>query len=680
MTFRPLNDNEISILTNQGCQCENWKQVSVHEPFLPERVLNVRFSGEVKIGNMDSTISLPGGIQKSCGLYNSHLHNCTIADHVYIADVNTLANYDVETGAILESIGSLLVEGETAFGNGTAIEVLNEGGGRPLILFDRLSSQIAYFLVLYRHKSAMIKKLEEIIAAYVKTKFSSKGKIGEHSLISNCATLKNIHVGPYTTIQGAALLENGTLASGKTDPIYIGHGVYAKDFIVASGSKIDGAAMLTACFVGQGVKIGRQYSAENSAFFANCEGFHGEACSVFSGPYTVTHHKSTLLIGGLFSFYNAGSGTNQSNHMYKLGPVHQGVLERGSKTGSFSYLLWPCRVGAFTAVIGKHYENFDTSDFPFSYINEVNGKSMLTPAMNLFTVGTRRDSAKWPARDRRKDPNKLDWIHFDLFSPYTVGRMVRGIETLQTLYENASKKQDYVTHKGITIKRLLLKTCSKYYEMGVKIFIGDCLLDQLKQCMGNESLEELTGKLTAGNTGNCQTWLDICGLLVPAQTIDSLLEEIEKGTYGSIDDINNQLKKLYENYEPSKWSWCVGLIEKRCGMKMNQLPAEQLVQMIMDGKTTRVKLNNMIINDAIKEFDEGAQIGFGIDGDDEIRKRDFEAVRGTVDTNSFIRELRDENQRIEQFMEQIGWKKEPVSENADSRTVLQTIIKVIKSQ
>ena len=45
----------------------------------------------------------------------------------------------------------------------------------------------------------------------------------------------------------------------------------------------------------------------------------------------MTHHKSTLLIAGMFSFMNAGSGSNQSNHMYKLGPIHQGAMERGAK-------------------------------------------------------------------------------------------------------------------------------------------------------------------------------------------------------------------------------------------------------------------------------------------------------------------------------------------------------------
>ena len=67
---------------------------------------------------------------------------------------------------------------------------------------------------------------------------------------------------------------------------------------------------------------------------------------------------------------NAGSGSNQSNHMYKLGPIHQGIVERGGKTTSNSYILWPAQIGAFSLIMGRHYNNADTSDMPFSYLIE----------------------------------------------------------------------------------------------------------------------------------------------------------------------------------------------------------------------------------------------------------------------------------------------------------------------
>ena len=131
-------------------------------------------------------------------------------------------------------------------------------------------------------------------------------------------------------------------------------GVIGDDFIICSGSSVEDRSTITRCFIGQACHIGHTYSASDSLFFSNCHGENGEACAIFAGPFTVTHHKSTLLIAGMFSFMNAGSGSNQSNHMYKLGPIHQGIMERGAKTSSDSYLLWPAKVGAFSLVMGRH--------------------------------------------------------------------------------------------------------------------------------------------------------------------------------------------------------------------------------------------------------------------------------------------------------------------------------------
>ncbi|GAH48502.1 unnamed protein product, partial [marine sediment metagenome] len=279
-----------------------------------------------------------------------------------------------------------VVSGESGFGNGTRIHVLNEAGGRPLILFDRLSAQIAYLLVLYRYQPELIDRLEALIEEYVKTRVSGRATLGRGCRVDNCTRITNVEIGPRAEVSGVLTLTEGTIRSCAEDPARVGEGTVASHFILLSGARVGSGVLLDSCFVGQGVRLDKQFSAKDSAFFANCEGYHSEVVSVFAGPYTVTHHKSTLLIAGMFSFFNAGSGTNQSNHMYKLGPVHQGVLERGCKTGSSSYLLWPCRIGPFTTVTGKHNANFDSGIFPFSNIAEKEGKSVLTPAVNLLNV------------------------------------------------------------------------------------------------------------------------------------------------------------------------------------------------------------------------------------------------------------------------------------------------------
>lgn len=643
MAYRNLTTQEITTLESQGCFCGNWQDCMVKEPFDPKFIRNILFQGSVNIGSFNESESQ----QNSLGLYQSSISDCTLGDNVCISNVSLLKSYDIEDNVTIRNVGTLEVDGPSSFGNGTEIEVLNEGGGRTIKIYDGLTAQIAYLLAVYRDRPDMIKQLSALIEGYVNTCISSKGKIGTNASIINCQTLTNIKVGSYASIEGANRLDNGSIVSDAENPVRIGHGVYAKNFIIQSGSVVDSSAILTDVFVGQAVKIGKQFSAENSAFFANCEGFHGEACSIFAGPYTVTHHKSTLLIAGLFSFYNAGSGTNQSNHMYKLGPNHQGILQRGSKTGSFSYLLWPCAIGPFSVVIGKHYTNFDTTDLPFSYLNEEDDKSVLTPAMNLLTVGTQRDSQKWPSRDRRKGDHKLDLIHFDLFSPFTIGKVTRAVQILQDLYANASKENEYVQYQGVYIKRLLLKTCRKYYDIAIKIFMGDGIMDRLDALANQSNFDDWKKTLVIQDQPESFEWVDVCGLMAPASSVEKLLSSIEGEAFTSIDGVTNQLQTIFNQYEKNKWDWWRQLIEQMFSSSIEELSKDQFIKIVNDWKTNRIKLNKMVIQDAQKEFDQNARIGYGIDGDAAVCEKDFDEVRGNVETNSFILGLHDEINAVE---------------------------------
>lgn len=82
--------------------------------------------------------------------------------------------------------------------------------------------------------------------------------------------------------------------------------------------------------------------------------------------------------------------------------------------------------------MGRHVNHSDTSNLPFSYLIEQNNTTYLVPGVNLRSVGTIRDAQKWPKRDQRTDTNKLDFINYNLLSPYTVQKMFKGRETLKT--------------------------------------------------------------------------------------------------------------------------------------------------------------------------------------------------------------------------------------------------------
>jgi hypothetical protein len=470
--------------------------------------------------------------------------------------------------------------------------------------------------------------------------------IGQNARVLNCGTLRNVWIGAAAVIEGAIRLEEGTIASTTHDPTYVGSGVIGKKFIILSGSKVDSGALLAKCFVGQGVQMGKQFSAENSAFFANCEGFHGESCSVFAGPYTVTHHKSTLLIAAMFSFYNAGSGSNQSNHMYKLGPVHQGILERGSKTGSFSYLLWPSRIGAFSVVIGKHYANFDNTELPFSYILESGGKTVVIPALNFFTAGTKRDSVKWPKRDRRKDPDKLDILNFDLLSPYIIGRVLRAEDVLKKLQQESEDSDELVPFKGQFIEIKRLEKSLKDYNTIVDLYLGNQIIKQLDSQSETESFEKIKSSLKVDIPGALDNWVDMSGMISPSEKIETLSVEIKTKTIDSVEKLRTSLSDIHDSYDQLAWPWCLALILNRYNIDWENLSVQTFIDIVNSWKEASLEANQRILDDAGKEFAPKSRIGYGIDGDQATVDRDFENVIGNFDENSFVKGLREESEAI----------------------------------
>ncbi|MBN2376364.1 MAG: DUF4954 family protein, partial [Sedimentisphaerales bacterium] len=394
--YRALTDGEVDVLTEQGCSTLDWDKVVVTDGFNAARVRNSHFIGGVKIGSLSGNVKSCSGLDKTSGIYNAIIADCTIGNDCRIANVGVhIDHYNIGNQVSVENVGTISCSTGATFGNGVEIEVLNEGGGREVILFDELSAQFAYLTCLHRYRPDVVKNLNAIAQKYTDSVRSDFGTIADGACVCSVKEIRNVNIGEHAKISGADSLKNGTILSAQDAVTTVGTAVIADDFIIGESSSVTDGAILSKSFVGQGCKVGKQFSAENCLFFANCEAFHGEGCSAFGGPYTVTHHKSTLLIAGLFSFYNAGSGTNKSNHMYKLGPVHEGKLSRGCKTGSFSYMMWPCRVGPFSVVLGKHTGTFDTADYPFSHLEATpSGRANMVPGLHLTTVGTVRDGAK----------------------------------------------------------------------------------------------------------------------------------------------------------------------------------------------------------------------------------------------------------------------------------------------
>ncbi len=573
MNLREVKAVERKQLLSRGCIAECWDKVLVAEDFTPSQLYNCRLKGDVHIGQ------------------GAQLINCTVS------------NYSIGAHAVVDSVTALECRQSSSFGNGVRVATLNECGGRSVAIFDEMTAQQAYIATIYQHRKELQHRINNMVDAYSESKSSTMGRVGANSKIIGARFIREVAVGDNVEIEGASILENGTVCDGA----FVGVDVRARDFIAVENSKIDNGSTLERCFVGERVIISNGFTAVDSLFFANTHCENGEAASIFAGPYTVSHHKSSLLIAGMFSFFNAGSGSNQSNHLFKCGPVHQGVHMRGCKFGSSAYVMLPAVDGAYTSVIGSHNSHHDTSDFPFSYLLNKDGRSTLLPAANLTSYGYVRDIAKWVARDKRT--LKRDELSLEEHNPYIVGAMVNAVNTTNTLFDKNPDADQYI-HNKVIIKAASLKRGLTMYNKAIAASLGAMLSKD------SASRVEVDGR---------GKWLDVAGQYIAKSYVDRVLDAVEGGEIDSLSSFAAEFKAFAENYNAYAYSWAVSLFGQLLGSEPTE---EQISSAIVSATRAQEELAALANRDMKKDCTLDMSISYGLDSEDSSeREADFRAVR-----------------------------------------------------
>jgi hypothetical protein len=413
--------------------------------------------------------------------------------------------------------------------------------------------------------------------------------IGNDVRITHTTGIINCHISDGCQIDGALRLQDCTLKSMPGANVKIGVGVICEDSVIYNGSSVLNNAKLDNCFVGEACVITDGFTAESSLFFANCYMSNGEACAAFCGPFSASHHKSSLLIGGMFSFYNAGSATNFSNHAYKMGPMHWGVLDRGTKTASGSYILMPAHIGTFSVCFGKLMHHPDTRKLPFSYLIAYGDEMYLVPGRNLTTVGLYRDIRKWPKRDKRPDEARNSIVNFDWLSPFSVGGIMVAKRTLEGLREISGDVATYNFHDYV-IKNSSLKKGIKYYDIALRIYMG--------AVMKRHILEVPRSSVGTGK------WSDLSGLLIPLTEEQRIVEAIKSGELNTVAAIREVFTRANRNYSEYRWAWSYRLIREYYGIE-GEITPEIAERVMEDYITARRAWIAEIRKDAVKEFELG---------------------------------------------------------------------------
>ena len=547
--YRNLTQTEIEVLENNVCWAEDWQRVMVAEGFRPYNFHRVVFYGDIRLGSFEKMVEVSKGFVKHSGINDATLRNVTVGDDCLIEKVgNYINNYTIGNDCYISNICTLETTDDATYGEGSVISVLNEMGDGNVTIFRELNSQLAAFMVKHDRDKVLKKTLQQMIEDELRVSRPERGYIGNNVKIINAKDITNTIIKGDCEISGAARLSECTVMSSMDAPVFIGTGVICENSIICDGCSINNSVKMQDCFVGEACQITNGFTAEASLFFANSFMANGEACAAFCGPFCASHHKSSLLIGGEFSFYNAGSNTNFSNHAYKMGPLHYGTLERGTKTASGAYILMPATIGAFSVCL---------------------------------------------KRDKRSKQSRKSIINFDWLSPFTVGEIMEGIKVLKALREASGDNVSSYNFHEYVINASSLRKGLKYYDIALRIYMGAVLKRAQKEGFFGRP-KSIVGK---------GRWTDLSGLLLPESEEMRLVRDINNGDIDNIQQLLDRFSEINDNYSDYRWSWSYQMILDYYGLE--EITEEDVVHIHEDYIKARRTWIAEIRKDAEKEYSMG---------------------------------------------------------------------------
>ena len=595
MQYRSLTFEEIETLEKNSCWAEDWNRVEVSEDGFQAKFFHrVMFYGDIRLGCCQKNVEITKDFFKHSGINDATLRNVTVGNDCLIEKVgNYINNYTIGDDCLISNISVMETTEGASYGEGNLISVLNEVGDGNVILFHDLNSQFAAFMVKHFNDKDLKNAIRRLVSEEIARTNPERGTIGNNVKIVNTKEITNTVIQDDCEISGASRLSDCTILSSENASVYIGTGVICENSIISDGSSIVNSVKMQDCFVGEACQIANGFTASQSVFFANSFMANGEACAAFCGPFCASHHKSSLLIGGMFSFYNAGSGTNFSNHAYKMGPMHWGILERGTKTASGSYLLMPATIGTFSVCFGKLMHHPNTTALPFSYLIAEADKMFLVPGRNITTVGLYRDIRKWPKRDMRPQQSQKSIVNFDWLSPFSVGEILRGKKILENLRQASGDNVSSYNYHEYVINASSLRKGIKYYDIALRIYMGAVLKRAHKWgFFGKPETETGTGR-----------WDDLSGLLLPVSEEQRLIDDIKNGSLETIQEVVERFCEINDNYRIYQWAWTYRLILEYYGI--TEITDEDDARIRQDYVEARRAWIAEIRKDAEKEYEMG---------------------------------------------------------------------------
>ena len=178
------------------------------------------------------------------------------------------------------------------------------------------------------------------------------------------------------------------------------------------------------------------------------------------------------------------------------------------------------------------------------------------------------------------------------------------------------------------------------YQTGINKFLGNSLIKRLENFVFTTN-KELQQHLVPEHSHGKGEWVDLAGLIAPKKDVDELLDNVDTGKIVSLEALSYSFTELHNSYYGWEWTWACKMIEEESGIMIKNFTANDVIDVVVKWKKSVVELDNLLYEDARKEFTLSSMTGFGIDGGDEVKKLDFEQVRGEFESNSVVAAIKE---------------------------------------
>jgi hypothetical protein len=179
------------------------------------------------------------------------------------------------------------------------------------------------------------------------------------------------------------------------------------------------------------------------------------------------------------------------------------------------------------------------------------------------------------------------------------------------------------------------------YEKAIWKFLGNSMISRIQRMRINtsEDIREALRKDTP--LGSNTKWLDLTGMICPSDVIDLLLDAIENKKVHSLEEVQTTIRSIHKNYYTYEWSWAVDIFSQFYETPIADFSPQDVIEITKRWMKSVLEIDQLLYNDAKKEFSMIKQTGFGIDGDKVVRQLDFDEVRGEFETHAEVNSIRD---------------------------------------